>query len=192
MSKDTWLQEMRAWHEQKARSTIEEHFALGDMLHKGVIHLELSVDRVIKLLQVDLGELALSRTIYCRDELIARTFTLKQREVLVSKLVPVWLCASMCWEPWTPEKRTAIIAKIKEGRIKSPWRQIESVSGKVRRVAKHELPADSSKNPDNIVLQIGRDGNVEDESVINVFKNIISRIGKYKTQLLWEIAESET
>ena len=188
------------WHEDDRRVTIRRTFALGDLIVNATIASGLSEYEVINRIISMMGDLAMGVTSYNRAARMARVFTKNQRAVLIDKMLSLEKCEILAGEFYDGKKRINVIANIKSGKTKAPWPEIKgaketcrdrSVSLSFRKRPRDTSLVDSGRNPDNIVIQIVRHGEIDEDAVIKVMKNLISRTGLEKAFQLWEIAKRE-
>lgn len=187
------IAQIRQWHLDERRSCLKRTFELGDMLLKAVIHSGLTEYQVICNIVEDLGDLAMGTTSYNRAARLSRVFTANQRAVLMDKCLPIEKCETLAGKKYDGRQRVIIVRDIKLGKIKSPWRQI-----KTRRVVlneyvdPHNTAEDSGNNPDNVVIPVVKDGEVDEDRIVFIFQNIMRRVGKDTATRLWKRAVLET
>ena len=193
-----FLEQIRAWHLSERQSNIRRTFELGDMIITAMINTKLCCNDIIRRIMADLGELAMSQATYCRAERMARVFTQNQREVLIEKLVSLDKAEILAGGFYDGRKRIKMIADIKSGKVKSPWGSIQGLykaTGKPKKGINPKrdiVDTDSGNNPDNIVVRIKqKDGEIDEESILNTLKNIVSRIGIDRFGRLAEQAKRE-
>jgi len=192
-----FLEQIRAWHLSERQSNIRRTFELGDLIITAVINTKLSENEVIRRIMADLGELAMGLTTYNRAARMARVFSQNQRAVLIEKLVSLDKAEILAGGFYDGRKRIKVISEIKSGKIKSPWGAIQGkyeVLGKPKKginPVRDIVDTDSVNNPDNIVVRIKRDGEIDEESILNTLKNIVSRIGIDRFGRLAEQAKRE-
>lgn len=193
------MAQIRQWHLEERQSTIKRTFQLGDLIVSAVIHTGLSENEIIRRIMRDLGELAMGMTSYNRAARIARVFTQNQREVLIDKLVSLEKAEVLAGAHWNGRKRTAMIERIKSGKTKSPWGSIQGLyeeTGKAKkgkitvRERSREAHVDGSNNPDNVV-NIASRGEIDEDQILNVLKNLCSRLGVERFGRLVEQARRE-
>jgi hypothetical protein len=192
------MAQIRQWHLEERQFCIKRTFQLGDMIVSAVIHTQVSANEIIRRIMADLGELAMGQTSYCRAFRIAKVFTQNQRAVLIDKMVSLEKAEILAGAHWDGRRRTAMIDRIKSGKTKSPWGSIQGLyeetgkakKGKVTmRERTREAHADSANNPD--MVQIANRGEIDEDAVLNVLKNLCSRLGVERFGRLAEQARRE-
>ncbi len=191
LSEETVLEEIRRWHEGDRRAGIKRAFALGDLILKAVIHTGKTEWDIVNRIIADLGELALGASSYTRAARLAKVFTKGQRAVLIDKAVHLMKAEVLASEHYDGRARSDTICEIKSGKITAPWSCIvgAKASGAKREKAGGTAPHEnerenSANNPDNIVVPVARNGVPDEEVILNVFKNLISRIGPDRARRL--------
>jgi hypothetical protein len=188
------MAEIRKWHEEERRAGIKRAFELGDLILKAVIHTGLTEWEIINRIRDDLGDLALGTSSYNRAARMARVFTKRQRAVLIDRMVSLEKAEILAGQHYDGRPRTVIIDRIKCGKMKAPWTFIRGAHADqqpTRRGVEVKLPEDSSSNVDSIVVPVVRGGEVDEDQVLNVFKNLITRLGAPRAMKLWEQAVRE-
>jgi len=171
----TAMTEIRSWHEQDRRVTLERTFALGDLIHRAVIHTGLNESQVVTHIIDDLGAMAMSPATYNRAARIARVFTAKQRLVLLDKAVPLLQAEVLAGKHYEnpPTKRTKTLHAIKTGAISSPWDKIQGVRESKRRVSAADV---TTVTHDPRVVEaklLNEDGALDEGALIGLYARTI-------------------
>lgn len=190
---------IRAWHEADRCAGLTRTFALGDLLLRACIHTGLSESEIIRRVMEDLGELSLGQTSYNRAARMARVFTKGQRAVLIAHAVSIDRAEILAGAYYDQDRRRIkVISDIKAGKLVAPWsciRGAREIQGRRRHPAlqaRSAMPSDAAANPDNVIVRVvGSDGEIDEDQVVLIFKNLFTRIGHDRAVRLWSRALRE-
>lgn len=194
--KNEMYAEIRKWHQEYNSTSLKKALELGDLMLKvcratGQGNWQIAED-IVK----DMGNEALSTNYYCMAFKLSNKFSDKHREVIINAGMSLRRALILASEKYDAQ-RVKIINKIKSGRMKAPFSNLEY--NKKPRNPQMNMDVDYDKvdaaaNPNNVIVRlVDDDGNIDLERCLDLLANVLSKVAnaldKAKAETLVERAK---
>jgi len=170
-------------HLQQNVSSLHQAFEMGDLILLAIIHTGLCDNQVIQRIIQEAGDYAHSTFVYWRAMDISRKLNKGQRETIITACVPISRVMSLCSDKFE-DRRTDIIAKIKSGRIKSPFEILDRPYDTKRkhRAAEIKKRVDHGyeQTDDTVVIQLRNCGEFNADLMLDGLRSLVSQVRPFR------------